>query len=216
MKVFQFRLFCHKGVILKGSFLQLTLLLCLFNLQAQDKNNIKLGVEAGILPSSKSDNLGFFLNAEPKLKVSENTFFGLRIGIVLNSHSVENFDISQFSIDERSDNGGISLVPTIEYYLNKNNFRPYLGFGIGPYLLTNYIDVFAYSSQNVLEANVKSQVGLLIRGGWESDRIRLGLEYNFISKANIEIPDDQKIGRVDNSFLGLSIGFTIKGRKNPK
>lgn len=216
MKVFQFKFFCQKGVLLKRTLLQLTLLLCLFNLHAQDKNNIKLGVEAGILPSSKSDNLGFFLNAEPKLKVSENTFFGLRIGMVINSHSVENFDISQFSIDERSDNGGISLVPTIEYYLNKNNFRPYLGIGIGPYLLTNYIDVFAYSSQNVLEATVKSQVGLLVRGGWESDRIRLGLEYNFISKANIQIPDDQKIGSVDNSFLGLSIGFTIKGRKNPK
>jgi|GEM_PF-981949 len=211
MKVFQFKLFFDKGVIFKRGILQLTLLLCLFNLHAQDKNNIKLGVEAGILPISKSENLGFFLTVEPKLKVSESTFFGLRIGIVINSHSVENFDISQFSIDERSDNGGISLVPTIDYYLNKNNFRPYLGFGFGPYLLTNHIDVFVYSSQNVLEANVKSQLGLLVRGGWESDRIRLGLEYNFISKANIEIPSDQKIGSVDNSFLGLSIGFTIKG-----
>ena len=61
-----------------------------------------------------------------------------------------------------------------------------MGFGVGPYLLTNYIDVFVYSSQNGFEVYVKNQVGLLLRGGWESEKLRLGLEYNFISKADIK------------------------------
>lgn len=216
MKIFQLKLSCSTKLILKKKLLGIILLCGLFNLNAQERNNLKLGIEAGGFPSSSSENLGLFLNVEPKLKISENTFFGLRIGIVLNAHSIDNFDLSQFGIDGRSDNGGISLVPTLDFYLNENNFRPYLGFGLGPYLVTNYLDVFAYSSQNGFEVYVKNQLGLLLRGGWESDKVRLGLEYNFISKANIQIPNDQIIGTVDNSYFGLSIGFTIGERKRSK
>lgn len=216
MKIFQLKLSCHNKLILKKSLLGILLLCGLFNLNAQERNHLKLGIEAGGLPSPSSENLGIFLNVEPKLRISENTFFGLRIGIIINSHSVDNFDISQFGIDDRSDNGGISLVPTLDYYLNENNFRPYLGFGLGPYLLTNYLDVFSYASQSGFEVYVKNQFGLLLRGGWESDKLRLGLEYNFISKANIEVPNDQIIGPVDNSYFGLSVGFTIRGGKRSR
>lgn len=216
MNIFQLRLFGIKRLILKKNLLPITFLFSLFNLNAQEKDNLKLGIEVGVLPSSSSENLGFFLNVEPKLKVSENTFIGLRIGMVINAHSIENYDLSQFSIDDISDNGGISLVPTFDYYLNENNFRPYLGVGVGPYLLTNYLDVFAYGSQRGFEVYVKNQLGFLLRGGWESERLRLGLEYNFISKADIEVPNDQIIGTVDNSYFGLSIGFTISVGKNAK
>ena len=41
------------------------------------------------------------------------------------------------------------------------------------------------------------------------EKIRFGLEYNLILKTDIEIPNGQIIGTVDNSYLGLSIGFTI-------
>ena len=200
--------------MLKKMSLLIALCFCIFNLNAQEKNNLKLGIEAGILPLTDSENLGLFLNVEPKLKVSENIFIGLRVGIILNSQSIENHDVSQFSIDGESDNGGISLVPTFDYYLNENYFRPYLGFGLGPYLLTKYLDVFDFASQSVFEANVNNQLGFLLRGGWESNRLRLGLEYNFILKGDIKTPAGQVIGAVDNSHLGLSIGFIIGGGKN--
>ncbi len=67
-----------------------------------------------------------------------------------------------------------------------------------------------------MEGSVNNQVGFLLRGGFELGKTRLGLEYNFIPKADIEIPNGQIIGTVDNSYFGLSIGFTIGGGKSSK
>jgi len=132
---------------------------------------------------------------------------GLRIGIVLNPQKFENHDSLQFEIDEEFDNGGISFVPTIDYYLNGNNYRPYLGLGVGAYLLTSYVDVISNTSSDEFEVKVNKQVGVLLRGGFESNRLRFRLEYNFIQKADIKIPNG---GTVNNSYLGLSFGFIIE------
>ncbi|MBL4668369.1 MAG: hypothetical protein HRT73_05085 [Flavobacteriales bacterium] len=199
--------------MLKKQLLFIALLFCLFNLNAQEKNTIKLGIEPGILLFSSSENLGLLFNIEPKLKISKNAFMGLRIGIVLNPQKFENHDSLQFEIDEEFDeefdNGGISFVPTIDYYLNGNNYRPYLGLGVGAYLLTSYVDVISNTSSDEFEVKVNKQVGVLLRGGFESSRLRFGLEYNFIQKADIKIPNGEVIGTVDNSYLGLSFGLII-------
>lgn len=218
MKVFQLKSFYNTSALLKKELFVIALLFCLLNLNAQVKNNIKLGIEPGVLLLSDSENLGLFLNAELKLKSSKNTFIGLRIGFVLNSQAFENYDSLQFNIDDKSDNGGISLVPTIDYYFKKSNFkerkfRPYIGAGVGYYLLANYIDVsrtvITNPSEDEFEVYVDNQVGFLLRTGLESGKLRIGLEYNFILKADIEIPNGPVIGTVDNSYLGLSIGFIL-------
>lgn len=198
----------------KKRILFIPLLFSLFNLNAQVKNDIKLGIETGFLAFSDSDNLGAFFNVEPKLKASKSTFIGLRIGVVLNPQKFENYDRLQFEIGDDFDNGGISLVPTIDYYFregyfNGRFFRPFVGLGVGAYLLTNYVDVISNTSSDEFEVEVDEQVGILFRGGLESSRLRFGLEYNLIQKAAIEIPNGQIIGRVDNSYFGLSIGFII-------
>ena len=112
--------------MLKIVILLITLLFCLFSLNAQEKSNLKLGIEPGFLVLTDSENIGLFLNLEPKLKVHKNTFIGLRIGVALNSQKFENYGRSQFYIDEQADNGGFSVVPTIEYYLNEDNIRPFI------------------------------------------------------------------------------------------
>lgn len=209
----------------KKAILLTTLLFCLFNLNAQENSNVKLAVETGILPlSSGSENLAFFLNVEPKIKVSINTFIGLRFGITLNPQTFENYDLLQFNIDNKSDHALLSFVPTVDYYLNdfslnENPFRSYLGLGIGYHLLSD-IDIsrtiIVNPSEDVFEASVKKRIGLLLRGGLESNKLRFGLEYSLIPKADIEIPNGQTIGTVKNSYLGLSIGFIIGGRRNKR
>ena len=203
--------------MLKKELLLIAAMCSLFTLNAQIKNNLKLTIEPGVLLLSDSDNLGIFLYAEPKLKVSKNAFFGLRIGLTLNPQSYEIHDRAQFKINERDDNGGVSFVPTIDYYFKGNNYRPYVGGGVGAYLLSSYIDVTQVVSgglsDNEYEVFVNNQVGLLLRAGFESKKSRLGLEYNFISKADIEIPNGPVMGSVDNSYLGLTIGFVIGGEK---
>ena len=199
--------------MLKKKLLIIALVLCLFNLNAQEENNITLRIEPGLLVVSDSENLGFFLNVEPNIKISYNTVFGLRFGATVNSLSLENYSSTQFMINEESNNGVISFVPTFDYYLNENYTRPYLGLGIGYYLLVGYLDVSPVGSVNVLEGSVNDQAGFLLRGGFELGKTKLGLEYNFIPKADIKIPNGQIIGKVDSSYFGLSIGFTIGGGK---
>ena len=202
--------------MLKKNLILTTLLFCLFNLNAQEENSLTLRIEPGFLLYSDSENLGLLLNIEPKIKSSENTVIGLRFGVALNSQKFKNIDSSQFFIDDQNDNAVISFVPTFDYYLNENNYCLYIGIGLG-YYLWSYIDVSRRNgSVDVLEGSVNDQVGFLLRGGFELGNTRLGLEYNFILKADIEIPNGQIIGTVDNSYLGVSIGFTIGGGKSIK
>ncbi len=202
-----------KSTMLKKKLLSLPLLLfCLFNVDAQEQSNIKLRIEPGALLDSDSENLGLFLNMEPKIKISEHTVIGLRFGVVLNPQKFDDHNNSQFLVNEENDNAVISFIPTFDYYLNDKNTRPYLGFGIG-YFIFSSVDI-ANPTENVSEGNVNNQIGLLLRGGIDlGNKLRFGLEYNFVPKADIEIPNDQIIGTVDNSYLGLSIGFTIGGRR---
>jgi len=64
-------------------------------------------------------------------------------------------------------------------------------------------------SIDIQSGSVNNQLGLLLRGGLELGNTRFGLEYNFIPKSDIEISNSQIVGTVDNSYLGLSIGFTL-------
>ncbi len=208
MNVFQLKLFCNKSAILKKKLFLIPLLFCLFHLNAQEESNLSWRIEPGLLLFSESENLGLLLNVESNIKISDNKVIGLRFGVALNSQKFKNIDSSQFFINKEHDNAVISFVPTFDYYLNDEKYRPYIGLGIGYYLL-NYIDVYRYGSSKLLEGDVNDQAGFLLRAGFEFGNKRLGLEYNFIPKADIEIPDGQIIGTVDNSYIGLSIGFTI-------
>lgn len=195
--------------------LLLAILLCsLFNLKAQVKDNMQLGIETGHLLFSDSENLSIFLHVEPKLEIAKNTFLGLRASIVFNTQKFDNYVPLQFEIPEEFDNGGLSVVPTLEYhfresYFRRKFFRPYLGLGIGAYFVSKRVDVFSNTSNEKFDVNVNNQLGVLFRGGAESGKLRIGLEYNFIQKADLEIPSGQVVGTVKNSYLGLSIGFII-------
>lgn len=195
--------------MLKTRLLSITLLLSIFSLHAQKENNISLRVAPGVLLLSDSENLGLLLNLEPKIKISKNTAIGLRFGVALNSQKFENGNRSRFRIDENNDNAVISFMPTYDYYFTETKTRPFVGLGIGYYLLSQIV-----VSNPAEDGNVNNQLGVLLRGGFEWGKKRIGLEYNFIPKANIEISSGQAIGTVDNSYLGLSIGFTIGGGKS--
>ena len=76
--------------------------------------------------------------------------------------------------------------------------------------LLNYIDVSKRNgSVELLEGDVSDQPGILLRGGFEIGHTRIGLEYNVIPKADIELPTREIMGTVNNSYLGLNVGFTL-------
>jgi hypothetical protein len=211
MKVFQLDFFYNKNATLKKKLFLIIVLFCLLNLNAQ----VALRIETGLLIENNSDNLGLLLNLEPKVKISKNAVIGMRFGMALNSQKFKNIDRSQFLIDNLDDYGVLSFIPTFDYYLNENKYRPYIGLGLGYYLFFDDLDVLTPNgSTEVLKGSTKNQVGFLLRGGFEVGNIRYGLEYNLIPKADIKMPNGQIIGSVNNSYLGLSIGFTIGRRKS--
>ncbi len=211
MKVFLPDFLSSKNTVPKKIVLLLPLLCCLYNVNAQ----VLFRIEPGFLIENESKNLGLLLNIEPKVQISENSIIGLRFGIALNSQKFKNIDNSQFLIDNQDNYAVISFVPTYDYFFNKNKYRPYLGLGLGYYLLFDDLDVLTPNgSREVIKGSTKNQLGVLLRGGLEVGNIRCGLEYNLINKADIEMPNGQKIGNVNNNYLGLSIGFIIGRKKN--
>lgn len=228
MKIFHLESFCNKSLLLKKILLLVISFLCLFKLSAQKENNLKLKIETGILWTSKSANPGFpwfngfFLRVEPKLKTSKRTFIGLRIGVSENE-KIENYIPLQFYSYNNPDNGLIqftnpdngiiSIVPTIDYYFIENKLHPYFGGGVGYYFLTNFTEVtqtgIANPSETALEVSVKNRIGILLRGGLNIGKFIVGLEFNYIPKTDLKIPDGQIIGRVANSYVGLSFGYSF-------
>ena len=211
MKVFLSDFFYNKKTTQKNKLLPLIAMFCLVNLNAQ----VTFRIESGVLLETDSDNLGLLLNIEPKVKASENIVIGLRFGIAINPQKIKIDSSSSFFLDELDDNGIISFVSTYDYYLNDKKHRPYVGLGLGYYLF-NDIDISDRNngSTDILKGSVKNQLGFLLRSGLEIRNTRYGLEYNFMPKADIKIPNGQIVGTIDNSYLGLSIGFTIGGGKN--
>lgn len=224
--------YANKSALLKKTLIFITQLFWLFNLNAQEQSNTKLKVETGFDPIKQ----GLFFNVEPKVNATENTVIGLRFGIIgypgsksistIKTQTIGNNANFEYIINEKSGNGVISFVPTFDYYLNESMFldkyffRPYLGLGVGYYLLGAYIEVSqidkANSSQDEVKGRVSNQVGILLRGGIEFNKLIIGLEYNFTPKADIELPNDQTIGTIDLSYIGLSFGFSIEIGESPK
>jgi len=221
MKVFQLKLFgfYNKSALLKTIILPIILLFCLSNLSAQKEPNIKLKIEGGVnwKLNQRDVNLwGLLLSLEPKVKTSKNTFIGLRIQTTENDQSNEKYKPPQFFIDNnistniyRTNDTHISFVPNIDYYFIENSFRTYLGVGVGYYMLTLPTKFSQTSPSGLDEASTDNKVVFLIRGGLEVGKISGGLEFNYIPKADIKIPNGLIIGTVNNSFIALTIGYTI-------
>ncbi len=108
------------------------------------------------------------------------------------------------------------MAATFDQYLGQANskFQPFIGGGLSYYKLSGVSDIATQDNPNVnftSDTKIKGQIGLLLRGGFESGKFRLGLEYNFIPKSDLQIPNGEILGRVKDSYFGVSLGFTFGG-----
>lgn len=186
--------------------------------KAQLTDHLRVVIEAGFIGFSDSEKLSFLINLEPKIRSSENSFIGLRLAMAINSQTFENEEGADYRIDDQSDHGFLSLIPTFDYYWGDDDFRPYAGIGVGPYLLGNQFDLrstaLGSSRDEVIEVSPDIKIGALVRGGFEIKRLRIGVEYNFIPKADIQAPDDEVIGTVKSGYFGGTVGYVFGGNTN--
>jgi len=232
MRVLQIKSFNDqsKSAILKAIISLIVLMFCFLNLSAQKGSNIKVKIETGVRWDWDKGKINLnapFLYVEPKVKTSKNTAIGLRIGAAENSGSIHLSDPNQYYTGIGDPSTIYLFVPTFDYYFIKNNSLPYLGVGVGYYLLTTSRDIIAIGiSSDMLEVSVSNQVGFLLRGGFalhkvmigkvDLSKFSIGLEFNYIPKANIETSNGQLIGTIANSYIALSIGYTFGIGKSSK
>ncbi|HDZ04116.1 hypothetical protein LCGC14_0217760 [marine sediment metagenome] len=194
------------------------LLLCVYTLYAQEENRIRVGLELG---PAKGADIAFLAALEPKFIINENSTVGLRLGVAfLLGRNIEESMKSQYIIEEGFSLHEIySLAATFDRYLGKANsrFQPFIGGGLSYYKLSGISNISTKDNHDVNLASttkVKGQMGLLVRGGFELGKFRLGLEYNSIPKTKIQVPNGDIAGSVKDSYFGVSIGCIFGGGKN--
>ncbi|WP_339841989.1 hypothetical protein [uncultured Maribacter sp.] len=192
------------------------LIVCSHTFFAQEKNSFKVGVDFGAAIAS---DIGVLMAVEPKYNINENNSIGLRLGVAFllgrNIGEPMNF---QYIIEEGlSLHETYSLAATFDRYIGKSNsrFQPFIGGGISYYKLSKVNQVSTVDNSNLNLASttkVKGQMGLLVRGGFETGKFRLGLEFNMIPKSKIRLSNDDVAGSVKDSYFGVSIGCIFGGR----
>ena len=80
--------------------------------------------------------------------------------------------------------------------------------------MASYMDVLHYdkstNTESKVEVTLEKQLGFLVRTGFERNKLRVGLEYNFIPKTDITVPNSTTVGTVNSSFLGVTIGLMLR------
>lgn len=145
------------------------------------------------LPAGGGSKAGALFAIEPKYALNDNLAVGLRIEAALTAQG-------NFTGNETS-NGDVkassSYLATVDYYLNTNGFRPFIGTGAG--IFTNASANM--SVQSTSEVKSGSKFGFAPRIGFEAGHFRTAIEYNFAGKTQT----------IDHNYLGLKIGFFLGG-----
>lgn len=181
----------------------------LTNSYSQQEGKFRVGLDLGYTVPSNGGG-GVLFSIEPKYNIKDNMNVGLRIGAAAMVRDIkDNGDTTSAKV---SANG--SYVGTYDYYFNNSGgtFVPYIGGGVGYYSIANVeFDDVDSSSDATLDASGK--MGGLIRGGFEWGKFRMGLEYNFVPKSELQDISGAKIANVSNTYLGIHLGFYLGGGK---
>ncbi len=168
------------------------------------KVNVSLGYAIPI--GGTGSKAGVLFAIEPKYAVMQELSLGLRLeGAVTLSGVDLNSGTSNSSASAKA---AASYLVTGDYYFSNNDFRPFLGAGIG--IFTTASAQLSSSNPNLASG---SKFGGMIRGGFEYGHGRLGIEYNFVGKTTVppSSPGYNDGYDVKNSYIGIKLGVNIGG-----
>lgn len=162
----------------------------------------------------KGGGIGALVNLEPQILLKNNLAFGLRLGVAALAKDVTYYSIQEDYNGEVSANA--SIAGTLNYYLNKGNSRvaPYIGGGFGYYVLSSVkIDDSDFGDGEVGNLEASFAWAPMIRAGVELGKFRIGAEYNFVPKSDLQNVSGQVIGEAINEYFGFTLGFFVGGGK---
>ncbi|WP_373399780.1 outer membrane beta-barrel protein [Algoriphagus halophilus] len=189
----------------------LLLTLCQYTM-AQHAGRFRMGMDLGAaIP--KGGGIGALVNLEPKVNLKDNMNVGIRFGIAGLAKDVTYYNFTEDYEGEISAN--ISISGTFDYYFNQGGTQlaPYIGAGFGYYTLSsvqiNNGDFDVPDIFGDLEADFKWAP--MVRAGVELGKFRMGAEYNFVPKSNLQNASGEVIGEAINQYFGFTLGFYVGG-----
>lgn len=196
---------------MKQLFILSAALLLAVSAQAQEFKPFKVNVSLGAaLPSGGG---GLLFAVEPKYGVSDRIDVGLRLELAAMARSV----VNNGYVTTGDVTGAASYLLTGNYLLSDNNFRPFVGAGVGIFGIAG--TSFAASGNQSSNGEIKAgnAFGGMVRAGFKTGHFVLGVEYNLVPSTTAALYDSNgnvKVGssvQSKNSYLGVKLGFDIGG-----
>ncbi len=172
--------------------------------------NIGAGIGAGVL-----------FAIEPKYAVIPKVSVGMRMELntLFSFQSYPNSYYGYYSEYEYFEmKMSRSLLATCDYHFTTGTFRPFVGLGVGIYLLDGYTeapdnyydDDYYYYDDGSYEIPSKVNFGGMIRAGFDVTHFRFALEYNY---AGLNKNSRYSYGEMDYSYFAITVGGYIGGKK---
>lgn len=162
----------------------------------------------------KDGGIGALVNLEPQILVKNNLAVGLRFGVAGLAKDVTYYNIPDDYDGEIAANA--SITGTLNYYFNKGNSRvaPYIGAGFGYFALSNIdIEEEDIDADDVGDLEASFAWAPMVRAGVELGKFRIGAEYNFVPKSDLQDVGGAVIGEAINEYFGFTLGFFVGGGK---
>ncbi|GAB3696633.1 hypothetical protein GCM10027592_19970 [Spirosoma flavus] len=183
------------------------LFLLTLSAHAQEFKKFKVNLSLGYArPLSSGSTAGVLLSLEPKYGLSDNLDLGLRaeLATIATAYDVNGRD---GTVDVKA-MGSYLLTGT--YLFTTNNFRPYIGAGVGIYSLAGGTVVVTNGQANdnyVIVA--ESKFGGMLRVGFKAGHFNMGAEFNLIPNSTSTVLNTRINSQ--NNYLGVKVGFDIGG-----
>ena len=181
---------------MKKNLLVVFFALCALGVNAQDFKPFQLYLGLGYAMPSDGGG-GILFDIEPAYRINDALAVGLRLESAAMAKSVGTEDGKISGVGSYTVNG--------KYYLSDNNFRPYVGAGLGLFALGS-VEVSGGGTTGGIEAG--TTFGFYPRIGFDAGHFNINVDYNIIGSTQVSSGD------IKNSYIGIRIGgFFFGGRK---
>jgi hypothetical protein len=160
----------------------------------------------------KDGGIGALVNLEPQILVMDNLAVGMRVGFAGLAKDVTYYSIPDDYTGQIGANTSVS--GTVNYYFNngKSRVAPYVGAGFGYYALSNIdIEDTDIDQEDIGDLKASFAWAPMVRAGVELGKFRIGAEYNFVPKSDLQNVGGEVIGQATNQYFGFTLGFFVGG-----
>jgi outer membrane protein W len=183
------------------------------NAQDQEFKKFRVGLGGGYaVPGGKGAKGGILLYLEPGYRITDQILVAARFEFAAMLRGYEQ-DVNTGSASA-SFSGSNSLFG--QYFLMNENFRPFVGLGVGMFNVST-ISVTADNSgsADVYEGIDETKIGVIPRIGFDFRHFTLSLDFNLVGSSTVKSSNSANELTTKNGYVGIRFGgFFGGGRKD--